>query len=111
MIELNKDNFQTEVLDRTDKAVLVDFWSEGCEICIELMPDVKKLEAKYADKIVFASLNIQGARRLAISQQVMGLPAMIIYSKGEIVGRVGPDEIAGRVKNIDNFIESVYKKL
>jgi len=111
MIELTKESFQSEVLDCTDKAVFVDFWSDGCEVCVELMPDVHKLEAKFSDKIKFASLNIKGARRLAISQKVMGLPAMIIYSKGEILGRISPDEIDENIDNVESFIESIYKNL
>ncbi len=111
MIELTKENFEAEVLECTDKAVFVDFWSDGCEVCIELMPGVHELEAKYSDKIKFASLNIKGARRLAISQQVMGLPAMIVYSQGEIMGRISPDEIDEDIDNIENFIEAIYKNL
>ena len=47
------------------------------------MPGVHGLEEKYADKIKFASLNIGGARRVAIGQKVLGLPTMIIYKNGE----------------------------
>ena len=39
MIELNKDNFEAEVL-QSEKPVFVDFWGDKCEICIELMPGV-----------------------------------------------------------------------
>lgn len=35
MIELNKDNFDEMV---AQGIVLVDFWSENCERCKELMP-------------------------------------------------------------------------
>lgn len=111
MIELTKDNFEAEVLKCTDKVVFVDFWSDGCEICVELMPAVHELEAKFSDKVKFTSLNIKGARRLAISQKVMGLPAMIMYSQGEIMGRISPDEIDENIDNIESFIESIYKNL
>lgn len=111
MIELTKDNFEAEVLQCTDKAVFVDFWSDGCEVCLELMPGVHELEAKFSDKIKFASLNIKGARRLAISQKVMGLPAMIIYSQGQVMGRITPDEIDESIDNVESFIESIYKNL
>ena len=47
--------------------------------CIEMMPDVHKLEENYGDKIKFTSLNTSGNRRLAIAQKVLGLPTMIMY--------------------------------
>lgn len=104
MLELNKVNFEELVL-KNNKPVFVDFWSDGCETCKELMPGVHELAEKYGDNFVFASLNIKGARRLAISQKVMGLPAMIIYNNGEIVDRISPDDIDEDIDNIESFIK------
>ena len=34
------------------KVVLLDFWTYGCINCIHIIPDLKKLEAKYANQLV-----------------------------------------------------------
>jgi DNA-binding beta-propeller fold protein YncE len=34
------------------KIVLLDFWTYGCINCIHIIPDLKRLEAKYADNLV-----------------------------------------------------------
>ena len=34
------------------KVVLLDFWTYGCINCIHIIPDLKKLEAKYPDELV-----------------------------------------------------------
>lgn len=34
------------------KIVLLDFWTYGCVNCIHIIPDLKKLEEKYADQLV-----------------------------------------------------------
>ena len=34
------------------KVVLLDFWTYGCINCIHIIPDLKKLEAKYAKELV-----------------------------------------------------------
>lgn len=109
MIELNKENFEAEVL-QSDKPVFVDFWGDKCEICKELMPGVHGLEEKYSDKIKFASLNIGAARRLAISQRVLGLPTMIIYNGGEKTATITPDKIAV-LDDVENFIKTYYETL
>lgn len=103
MIELNKDNFESEVLN-SDRPVFVDFWGDKCEICIALMPGVHDLEPKYSDKIKFASLNIGGARRVAIGQKVLGLPTMKIYNGGACVATITPDKIA-TLDDIESFIK------
>lgn len=89
MIELNKDNFEAEVL-QAQGAVLVDFWGEKCQPCKALMPDVHRLAEKYEGRMKFCKLNTTENRRLAISQKVLGLPTFIVYRNG---GKV--EEISG----------------
>ena len=82
MLELDKETFEAEVLN-TEGTVFVDFYSDGCEPCKALMPAVHELAEKYSDKMKFTMINTMKARRLAISQKVMGLPVMAIYKGGE----------------------------
>ena len=110
MIELNKENFEAEVASYSEKPVFVDFWGDKCEVCKELMPGVHELEGKYSDKIKFASLNIGGSRRLAISQRVLGLPTMIIYKDGVKVNTITPENIT-TIEDVENFIKGVYETL
>lgn len=105
MIEVNKDNFESEVLNYVEKPVFVDFWGDKCEVCKQLMPDVHRLEEKYGDKIKFCSLNTSQNRRLAIAQKVLGLPTMIIYVNGEKAEVLTPDKISSA-----DDIEMMLKK-
>ncbi|MCG8514502.1 MAG: thioredoxin family protein [Halanaerobiales bacterium] len=82
MLELNKDNFENEVI-KAAGTIVVDFWSESCELCLELMPDYQRIAEEYGDKLKFAKLDIKGSRRLAMSQQVMGLPSFVFYVDGK----------------------------
>ena len=90
MIEVNKDNFESEVLGASG-VVLVDWWGPKCERCLELMPYVEELALKYQDQIKFCSVDTSGNRRLAISQKVLGLPAILFYQDGQKI-----DELAGQ---------------
>ncbi|HHT63329.1 MAG: thioredoxin TrxA [Bacillota bacterium] len=90
MIEVNKDNFEQEVL-KADGLVVVDFWSEKCEPCKALMPSVHELAEKNAGRAKFCSLNIAGNKRLAISQKVLGLPTIAFYKNGEKVAELTKD--------------------
>lgn len=90
MIELTKDNFEEEVL-KADGYVLVDYWGPSCEPCKALMPHIHDMEKEFEGKIKFSSLDITKARRLAISQQVMGLPVIAIYKDGEKIDSLVQD--------------------
>lgn len=82
MLIVDKETFDAEVLD-SKGVTLVDFWSESCANCLELMPKVEALEKTYSDKVKFCKFDIKAGRRLAISQKVMGLPSILLYVDGE----------------------------
>ncbi|QIU89483.1 thioredoxin family protein [Yokenella regensburgei] len=90
MIELNKDNFDAAI---AQGVVLVDFWSESCERCMELMPEIHQLADAYRGKVTFCSLNIQGNRRLAMAQKVMGLPSIVVWRNGERVAHLSGETL------------------
>ncbi len=87
MVELTKETFEAEVL-QADGYVFVDFYGDGCVPCAALMPFVHACADKYGDKMKFTALNTTKARRLAISQKVLGLPVMAIYKDGQKVDEV-----------------------
>jgi thioredoxin 1 len=82
MVELDKENFEKEVLE-TKGVVFVDFWSPKCEQCMELFPEIEAFAEKNAGRAKFCKLDTASNRRLSIAQKVMGLPAFVFYLNGE----------------------------
>jgi len=91
MIELTKENFEQEVLQASGK-VFVDFYGDGCVPCEALMPFIKACAEKYGSQLKFTALNTTKARRLAISQKVLGLPVMAVYENGEKIEELIKDD-------------------
>lgn len=91
MFELDKDNFQAEVLDGSG-TILVDFYGDGCVPCQALMPFVHSMEDVYGDKIRFTALNTTKARRLAIGQKILGLPVIALYKDGAKIAELIKDD-------------------
>lgn len=88
---VDKETFEPEVLN-AEGLVLVDYFGDGCVPCEALMPDMEALSEKYADKIKFVKLNTTKARRLAISQKVLGLPTITLYQGGQKLGELTKDD-------------------
>ena len=83
MLELTKENFEEEVLKAEGK-VFVDYYGDGCVPCAALMPHVHQYAEDFHDSgIKFCAMNTTKARRLAIAQQILGLPVMAIYENGQ----------------------------
>lgn len=91
MIELDKTNFEQEVLE-AEGYVLVDFYGDGCAPCQVLMPYVHALADVYGNKLKFTALNTTKARRVAIGQKVLGLPVVAIYKDGEKIEELVKDD-------------------
>ncbi|HKL41154.1 MAG TPA: thioredoxin domain-containing protein [Clostridia bacterium] len=104
MLLLDKNTFEEEVLN-AEGYVLVDYYSDSCEPCKALMPDVEALAEKYEGQVKFCKLNTTKARRLAISQRVMGLPAILLYKDGEKVDECTKDDATK--ENIQSMVEKV----
>ena len=81
MLEVNKDTFESEVLQANGK-VVVDYYGDGCVPCEALLPFVTAMAEKYGDKLKFVKLNTTKARRLAIGQKILGLPVIAVYENG-----------------------------
>jgi thioredoxin 1 len=97
MTELDKDNFDQTVL--ASKGVyLVDFWSETCETCLDMMPQIETLARDLEGRVGFGKVNIQGNRRLAIREKVLGLPNISIYKDGVKVTSFSQTFTADQVK-------------
>jgi len=101
MIVLDKNNFEEEVL-KAEGLVLVDFWNEGCEPCKALLPLVEALESNY-EAVKFCKLNTSGARRVAISQRVMGLPNISLYKDGKKIEEVTKEDASK--ENVEAMIK------
>ena len=107
MLQVDKDTFQSEVL-QAKGLVLVDYFGDGCVPCEALKPDIEALAEQYGKEIKFVKLNTSGARRLAISQKVLGLPTVTIYKDGQKLSELTKDE-AVKAK-IEAMIKSVLGK-
>ena len=105
MLEVNKTNFEDEVL-KAEGYVLVDFFGDGCVPCQALMPHVHDMSETYGDKIKVTSLNTTKARRLAISQKVMGLPVIAIYKDGEKVEELVKDDATKEA--VEEMVKKYY---
>ncbi|MGL5719070.1 MAG: thioredoxin TrxA [Paraclostridium sp.] len=102
MIAVGKDTFEPEVKE-AEGLVLVDFWSEGCEPCKALLPDIERFAEMYGENIKFCKFDTTKARRVAIKEKVLGLPTIAIYKDGAKIDEVTKDDAT--VTNIEEMIK------
>ncbi|MDP3998719.1 MAG: thioredoxin [bacterium] len=82
-ITLTDQNFDKDVL-QSDLPVLVDFWAEWCAPCRLIGPIVEELANEYEGKLKVGKLNVDENGKIAAKFNIMSIPTLLIFKKGEI---------------------------
>ncbi len=83
-VHLTDDSFDQEVL-KADVPVLVDFFATWCGPCKAMSPIIDQLGEEAGDKFKVAKIDVDENNMTASKYQVMSIPTLIIFHKGEIV--------------------------
>jgi len=87
MREVTDASFEQDVL-KAEKPVLVDFWAGWCAPCRRVAPILEQIQAEHGDKLEIVKLNVDENPETAMRYQVTSIPAMKVYSGGEVVKTV-----------------------
>ena len=101
MIEVKTaEEFKKEVLE-AEVPVIVDFWAAWCQPCLILEPVMEELAADYDGRVKIVRINVDEARELAQNHQIMSIPTVVFFKRGEIkdksIGAVPKQILAGKL--------------
>ena len=83
-VTITKENFEQVVL-KSDKPVLVDFWATWCGPCKMLSPIIEEVRKETEGKAVVGKINVDEQQELAMQFGVLSIPTLLVFKNGEIV--------------------------
>ena len=85
-LEITDSNFEELVL-KSDKPVMVDFWAAWCGPCRMVGPIIDEISNDYDGKAIVGKLDVDANQDYAAKFGVRNIPTVLLFDKGELVGR------------------------
>lgn len=76
-----------EVVLKSDKPVLVDFWATWCGPCRMLCPVIEEIATEYEGRVVVGKVDVDSNQDYAAKYGVRNIPTVLVFQNGEVVGR------------------------
>jgi len=85
-IEINDSNFE-EIVLKSDKPVVVDFWAEWCGPCRMVNPIISEMAEEYKEKAVITKMDVDSNPETATKFGIRNIPTILFFKNGDEADR------------------------
>ncbi len=85
-LEITDANFDELVL-KSDKPVVIDFWAVWCGPCRMVGPIIEEMATEYEGKAVIGKVDVDSNPNVAMKYGIRNIPTVIFVKNGEVVDK------------------------
>ena len=86
VVHITSENFEELVL-KSEKKVLLDFWATWCGPCRMIAPIVEEIAAE-RDDVIVGKVNVDEEMELAVKFGIISIPTLILLKDGAEAGKI-----------------------
>jgi thioredoxin 1 len=83
---VNDSNFD-EIVLKSDKPVMVDFWAEWCGPCRMIAPYIDEISKEYEGKAVVVKCDVDNSPLVASKFGIRNIPTVLFFKNGVVADK------------------------
>jgi thioredoxin 1 len=103
-VQITDANFE-ELVMKSDKPVVLDFWAEWCGPCRMISPIIDEMHTEYEGKAVIGKVDVDNNHGVAAKFGIRNIPTVIFIKNGEVKDKhVGAAQKAVLTQKLDALL-------
>ncbi|MBG0860180.1 MAG: thioredoxin [Bacteroidales bacterium] len=84
--EVNDGNFD-EIVIKSEKPVIVDFWAEWCGPCRMIEPIMEEISWEFDGKAVVVKCDVDNNPQVTVKYGIRNIPTVLFFKNGKVADK------------------------